>query len=75
MSKTQLYKCTLECKIKGIPNRVEYLRAKEDYKLYTMFELLENLEGSAYYGYKWVEICPMKLKDFPKIKTIEVNVK
>ena len=75
MSKTELYRCTLECKIKGIPNRVEYLRTNNDDELISMFERCENLEGSEYYGYKWVEIKSMNLKDFPKIKTVEVNVK
>ncbi len=70
---TQLYKCTLQCKIKGIPNITVYLRSSNDDRLISTFERCENLEGSMYYGYKWIEINPIKLRDFPEIKTIEVK--
>ena len=73
--KVTLFKCTLECKIKGIPNIIEYLRAKNDDQLITMFEQCEKIEGSTYFGYKWIEIIPMKLKDFTEVRTLEVKTK
>ncbi len=68
-----LYKCTLECKIKGFPKIVEYLKSSNDDKLILMFEQCENIEGSMYYGYKWIEIKPMKLKDFPEVMQMTVS--
>jgi len=68
-----LFKCTLECKIKGVPEIIEYLRCTNEDKLITMFENCENFEGSMYYGYKWIEINPMKLKNFPEVKTLKVK--
>jgi len=72
---SKLYKCTLECKIKGFPFMVEYLRASSDNLLIKMFDQCENIVGSTYYGYKWMEIIPVKLTDFPKIMTVEVELK
>ena len=72
---SKLFKCTLQCKVKGIPDLVEYLRAKNDDVLITSFEQCENFEGSMYYGYKWIEILPMKLKNFPEVMTMEVKIK
>ena len=70
---SRLFRCTLECKIKGIPNIVEYLRAKNDSQLIKMFEQCENIEGSTYYGYKWIEIKPFTMKEFPEIMTVEAG--
>ena len=70
----KLFKCTLQCKIKGVSDMVEYLRAKNDNQLIAMFENCESIEGSTYYGYKWNEIIPIKLKDFPEIITMEVKL-
>ena len=70
---SKLYKCTLKCKIQGIPKKIEYLRSKSDNELITMFEQCENIEGSTYYGYKWVEIILIKIKDFPEILTLKVD--
>ncbi len=71
---TKLYKCTLQCKIKKIPDMVEYLKAKNDDTLITMFEQCENIVGSSYYGYKWIAIELMRIKDFPEVMTVEVKV-
>jgi hypothetical protein len=70
-----LYKCELECKIKGFPDRVEYLRAMSDDILVDMFEQCENVEGSEYYGYRWTGVCLMKMEDFPEVKTMKVKTK
>jgi len=69
----KLFKCTLRCKIKGIPDRIEYLRAKNEDILISSFESCENIEHSMYYGYKWIDVKPIKLGDFPEIITIEVE--
>lgn len=67
-----LFKCILECKIKGFPDRIEYLRSDSDDKLITMFEQCENFEGSEYYGYKWTGLEVMTLKDFPEVMQVKI---
>ncbi len=74
MDKISLYKCTLQCKIKGFPDIIEYLRSRSDDKLITMFEQCENFEGSLYYGYKWTEIKQIKMNEFPEVMTIKVKI-
>ena len=71
---TGLFKCELECKIKGFPKRVEFLRAKNEDILIKMFNECENLEGSMYYGYRWTGIYNIKMKDFPEVKTLKVKI-
>ena len=68
-----LYKCELKCKIKGFPNKVEYLRAKSDDILIKMFEQCENIEGSEYYGYSWTGVCLTKISDFSEVKTLRIK--
>ena len=69
----KLFKCILECKIKGFPNLVEYFRAKNEDQLIIMFEQCENLEGATYYGYKWIEISPIKIINFPEVHTMKIK--
>ena len=70
---SRLFKCVLRCKIKWVPDRVEYLRAKNDDQLINMFERCENLEGSMYYGYKCNEVITMRIKNFPDTKIVELE--
>lgn len=70
-----LWKCTLKCKIHGIPDRVEYLRSPNDDRLITMFGQCENIEGSMYYGYKWDSVERMKITDFPEVHTVRLVTK
>lgn len=73
--KSKLYKCVLTSDIRIIPDLTEYLKCESKKILENMFNNCFTISGSMYFGYHKVTISPMKVSNFPEVKTMQIKCK